>query len=275
LRGQKLTFSCIGNRIKTQVKIPEFQQEIADSWKFCGATICVKNKQFYANLVYSTTTPEIKSSDKVVGIDRGIHYVATLSDGTKYSGSPIRATKRRYLYLRSALQKKGTPSAKRKLKKVSGREMRFVRDVNHCITKQIVQSPYNIFVLEKLTGISKKNKGKVLNKRIKGWSFYQFEQFLTYKAEAQGKRIIFVDARYTSQKCFTCGNIDKGSRNRSHYQCMACGYCEHADINAAKNIRGLCTLSAIERSAEQADVNQPNVATEKLATSHQPCAGGH
>jgi IS605 OrfB family transposase len=275
LRGQNLTFSCIGKRIKTQIKIPSFQQRIADTWKFCGATISVKNKQFYANLIYSTITPDIKQSDKVVGIDRGIHYIAVLSDGTKYSGKQIRKVKRNYLYLRSVLQKKGTPSAKRKLKKVSGREMRFVRDVNHCIAKQIVQSQYDILVLEKLTNIGKKNKGKVLNKRIKGWSFYQLEQFLQYKAEAQGKRIVFVDARYTSQKCFACGNIDKTSRNRSHYKCVVCGYCEHADVNAAKNIRGLCTLSTIERSAEQADVNQPIVRAEKLLTSLGACPRGN
>ena len=275
LRGQNLTFSCIGKRIKTQIKIPKFQQEIADTWKFCGATINVKNKQFYANLIYSAATPEIKKSDKVVGIDRGIHYIAVLSDGTKYSGKQIRKVKRNYLYLRSALQKKGTPSAKQKLKKVSGREMRFVRDVNHCIAKQIVQSPYDILVLEKLINIGKKNKGRILNKRFKGWSFYQLEQFLTYKAETQGKRIVFVDARYTSQKCFVCGNIDKASRNRSHYKCVACGYSEHADVNAAKNIRGLCTLSTIERSVEQVDVNQPIVRDENLLTSHQLCAGGH
>ena len=275
LRGQKLTFSCIGKRIKTQIKIPRFQQEIADGWKFCGATICVKNKRFYANLVFSTDTPTIKQSNKVIGIDRGIHHLAVLSDGTKYSGRSIRDNKRRYLYLRSALQKKGTPSAKRKLKKVSGREMRFVRDVNHCITKKIVQGSYDIFVLEKLTGIGKKNRGKVLNKRIKGWSFYQFEQFLQYKAEAMGKQVIFVDARYTSQKCFACGNIDKASRKRSQYKCVACGYCEHADINAAKNIRGLCTLSIIERSMEQAVVNQPIAMTVRSIASHQPCAGGY
>jgi putative transposase len=98
LRRQQLTFSCIGKRIKTQIKIPPFQQVIADTWKFCGATILVKKKQFYANLVFSTTTPALKQSDKVVGIDRGIHHLAVLSDGTKYSGSSIRANKRKYLH---------------------------------------------------------------------------------------------------------------------------------------------------------------------------------
>ena len=84
-----------------------------------------------------------------------------------------------------------------------------------------------------------------------------------------------MDPRYTSQKCFICGNIDKASRNRSRYQCVKCGYCEHADVNAAKNIRGLCTLSTIERSVEQVNVNQPIVRAEMLLTSHQPCAGGN
>ena len=84
-----------------------------------------------------------------------------------------------------------------------------------------------------------------------------------------------VDARYTSQKCSNCSQIEKKNRNGSHFECDRCGYREHADVNAAKNIRNNLICAAVKPKAQQALVNVPNVATEKLAASHQPCAGGH
>jgi len=76
-----------------------------------------------------------------------------------------------------------------------------------------------------------------LNKLLSNWSFYQFEQFLKYKAEALGKQVVYIDPHYTSQKCSKCGNTNKLSRNKSQYKCLNCGYVNHADINAAINIK--------------------------------------
>jgi putative transposase len=113
--------------------------------------------------------------------------------------------------------------------------------------------PFDIFVLEDLSGIrNQKSKGKRLNKWLSNWSFYQLEQLLRYKAEAKGKQIVKVDARYTSQKCSNCGQIEKANRNGSHYHCDRCGYQEHADVNAAKNIRNNLISTVAKQKAEQA-----------------------
>jgi IS605 OrfB family transposase len=126
--------------------------------------------------------------------------------------------------------------------------------------------PYDIYVLENLTGIRKqKSRGKKLNKWLSNWSFFQLEQFLIYKATAIGKTVVYVDPRYTSQKCSNCGIVDKDSRNGSHYSCNGCGYQEQADINAAKNIRNNHIISIADhkdRKIEQAVVNKPIVAGE-------------
>ena len=74
--------------------------------------------------------------------------------------------------------------------------------------------------------------------------------------EALGKQIHFVDARYTSQRCNSCGYIARGNRKSDNFECKKCGYQDHADFNAAKNIRDLW-LEAIPSG--QAEVNQPNV----------------
>jgi IS605 OrfB family transposase len=55
-----------------------------------------------------------------------------------------------------------------------------------------------VFVLEDLSGIRKNRRGKKMNKWLGGWSFYQQDLFLAYKAEALGKCVVFGDPRYTS-----------------------------------------------------------------------------
>ena len=42
---------------------------------------------------------------------------------------------------------------------------------------------------------------------------------------------------HTSQRCSACGQVDRRSReSRAVFQCTACGYACHADVNAARNI---------------------------------------
>jgi IS605 OrfB family transposase len=137
---------------------------------------------------------------KVVGIDRGIVNIAVCSDNTFYDSKKVKNTRAEYAHLRKELQSKGTKSAKRKLKRLAGKERRFVTDVNHCISKQIVNSDYTVFALEDLSKIRvQKRRGKQFNHKLNNWSFYQLEQFIRYKAEALGKHTLLVDARYTSQ----------------------------------------------------------------------------
>lgn len=277
LRGNQLSIGWSGDkRIKQIIKLPKFFQERYADWKFQAATIGYDRfkKCFKTNLIFDAPAPKALNN-RSVGVDRGLYNIVSLSDGFRYASNGIRKVKREVLFLKKQLQAKGTRSAIRKLKKLSGYEKRFSLNENHKISKQLVSMPYDIFVLEDLKGIRKqKSKGKILNKWLSNWSFWQLEQLLQYKAETVGKKIVKVDARYTSQKCSNCSQIEKKNRNGSHFVCDRCGYREHADVNAAKNIRNNL-ISAAAKKAEQAVVNQPIVGAEKLLTSHQPCAGGN
>jgi len=256
IRGQQITLTGLNRRHKEILQIPDYYKEIFSSWICKSATLSYINGQFYINLTFETDSPkEVKG--EVVGIDRGLYNLATLSDGTNVSSSPIRNVQRKYLYNRKKLQAKGTPSAKRLLKKMSGKEKRFNRDVNHVITKKISHLPYSTFVLEDLSSIRNQRRGKKINKWISSWPFFQFETFLTYKAEGLGKDVEYVDAYYTSRECSRCGNRNRHNRRKSHFQCSVCGYTNHADINAAINIRDNYILSTTEKSVEQGSVNNP------------------
>ena len=256
LRTNLLTFSWSGKRIKQIINIPKFFRERCEGWKFQAATIgySKREKSFKANLTFLTGTPPINNGDRVVGVDRGLYNIVSLSDGFRYASNQIRAIRRKMLFLKKQLQAKSTRSAKRKLKALSGYEKRFILNENHKIAKLLAEMPYDIFVLEDLTGIrNQKSKGKKLNKWLSNWSFWQLEQLLTYKAEAKGKQIVKEDARYTSQKCSNCSVIDKKNRQGSHYVCEHCGHREHSDTNAAKNIRNNHLISVAEKQkAEQA-----------------------
>jgi len=257
LRGNQLTFSCIGPRQKVILKIPEYFKQYFKNWKFKGGTICYKNSQFWVHLNFQTDEPEPFENKEVLGIDQGLYNILTFSNGEIIKAKHIRKQQRKYLYNRKKLQAKGTRSAKRKLKKLSGKEERFSRDFNHCLSKYVVSLPYGIFAIENLKNIRKQKFSKKLNKWLSSWAFGQFEQFLTYKAAGLGKQVVKVDARYTSQKCSSCGVIKKDNRNKSKYNCSNCGYQNHADINAAINIKNNF-LSSMATSDEQAVCQSAN-----------------
>ena len=260
VRGNQITIIGISKRHKEILHVPEIHKNIFELWSFKMATLTYQKKtnQFWINLVFENpneVNPQIPSSSKeILGIDRGLYHIAVTSDNKFYSANKIRKQRRKYLYLKRTLQQKGTQSAKRKLKSISGKEKRFMKNVNHIITKKIVSNPnHKIFVLEKLTNIRNKRKGKKLNKLLSNWSSYQFEQFLTYKANALGKKVVYVDPHFTSQKCSKCGNTNKDSRNKSQYKCKECGYFCHSDLNASHNIKGDYTISIAQlESMEQA-----------------------
>ncbi|MDJ0737221.1 MAG: transposase [Nostocaceae cyanobacterium] len=261
LRGKQLTLSCIGKRVTLILDVPKYFQEVFETWEFCGATVTyTKNpKQFWVRLVFQTKNPQ-QIEGQVQGIDRGLYHQAVTSDGQFFSSSKIRAVQRRYLHNRRQLQQKGTRSAKRRLKAMSGREKRFMRDTNHCVSKKLAnQHRIAVFVLEDLSSIRTQRRGKKMNKWLGSWAFYQQEQFLTYKAEALGKRVVHQDPRYTSQKCNICKHIRRTNRHKSRFHCKNCGHRTHADLNAALNVRDDYILSSTQGTEEQASVNMPDV----------------
>jgi IS605 OrfB family transposase len=178
---------------------------------------------------------------KVVGIDRGIKNIAVLSNNIFFNSKHLREVKGRFKHNRKELQHVGTRSAHRKLKRLSGRERRFVRDTNHVISKRIANLPYDVFALEKLdvSGMKQKRNGKRLNNKIGSWSPFQLQQFLEYKAKDLGKTVVYVDPKLTSQKCSRCGFINRNNRKGTVFHCRNCGFELHADLNASRNIEVL------------------------------------
>jgi len=232
------TLSTSYGRIGVVFNVPKYYYRYL-TWKVKSSEISFRKDTniFYLHCQVESRTPELVKNIDVLGIDRGIINIAVCSDNKFFNSRVVKNTRAHYAYLRAQLQSKGTRSARRKLRKMSGRERRFVTDVNHCISKQIVQSPSTVFALEDLTKIRvQKRRGKSFNRKLNNWSFYQLEEFIRYKAENLGKRVISVDARFTSQKCSVCGHVYKGNRHGVQFLCRKCGFELHADLNASRNI---------------------------------------
>jgi len=257
LKTESVSIATVNGRIKATFNIPECYRYYID-WEVRSSTLKydIKKDAFFLHVIFRKESPE-HSGNRILGIDRGIVNIAVCSNNVFFNGKSIKNVRGKYAYLRKQLQSKGTKSAKRLLKKMSRKERRFVTDTNHCISKTIVNMPYNIFALEDLTSIRVQNrKGKDFNRKLNSWAFYQLAQFFEYKAEALGKRVIYVDPRFSSQKCSKCGDIRKSNRKGSSYHCRDCGFQIHADLNASRNIAqaGISCLSRVS-------VNNPNVAT--------------
>ena len=158
--------------------------------------------------------------------------------------------RKKFNKVRAELQAKGTKAAKRKLKKLSGRENRWMSDVNHQISKTLVQTygEGTLFVIEDLTGVSFEEQNLKRTKdgrnELRSWTFYQLEQFLMYKALEVGSKVLKVSAKYTSQRCPKCGRINKPNRKHEthEYICDCCGYRSNDDRVGAMNIYTLGTM---------------------------------
>ncbi len=262
----EISILTIDGRKKIPISVPEYFKQYLN-WKRCSADLFLRKNKVFLSIVLSKEIADAELTGKVVGIDRGIKKIAVTSENQFFGDGQIKKVSKHYEKLRSALQSCGTKSAKRHLRKISKKENRFRRDVNHVTTKQIVNSfdEGTVISIEKLTGIRQTARlRKKQRKDLHKWSFYQFEQFLTYKAEAKGMKVEYVDARYTSQKCSVCGYVSRSNRqSQSVFKCKHCGFSLNADLNASRNIRQ--NYLDATSSPDRVDVNQPIVA---MASGH-------
>src|SRR5205823_12335402 len=119
-----------------------------------------QHKQFYllVSLELNVTDPTPEVQQTVIGVDVGQRYLATTATITKqqnfFSGKAVRAKAAHYARRQKQLQRKGTRSATRRLRFMSGRERRFKLNTNHVIAKTIIKEHSHALIgLEDLTGI--------------------------------------------------------------------------------------------------------------------------
>ena len=235
LSNGTLSLNTLDGRVFATPVCHGFDQYFDGTWKLGGAKL-LRGKRcwmLHIGVTKQIDEPDMKDVLHVVGIDRGTRFLATTYDEQGkckfYSGKQVMRKRDRFARIRAELQKKGTWSAKRALRRLSGRENRWMSDVNHCLSKTLVEKygPNTLFAIEDLAGVSFEesnlsHRNADGRRELRSWAFYQLEQFLGYKARLAGSSVVKVSARYTSQRCPKCGGIHKEARDHHlhEYRCQ-------------------------------------------------------
>ena len=244
--------STLDGRIKAPFDIKGMEQYFdKDKFKFGTARLVCSKRKYFLHIPVTTEVADCEITEicNVVGIDRGINFISVSYDSkgksSFFSGGKVKHKRAHYKELRAELQKRGTASARRRLKKIGQRENRWMNDVNHCVSKALVTDnpSKTLFVLENLKGIrgaTEKVRRKDRYVQV-SWSYYDLEQKLKYKAQRNSCLVINVDPRYTSQCCPKCGHIEKSNRDKKlHcFCCKNCGYRSNDDRIGAMNLFNL------------------------------------
>lgn len=200
---------------------------------------------------------------EVVGIDRGIAATLALSTG-EMLGAPVPSPNTARLYRRLSRAKCGSnrrQQARARLVRRLARDADRRKDWAEKASTDVARR-FDVIRIEdlKIRNMTRSAKGTVespgrrvrqkagLNRAIlaQGWGI--FAQRLEDKAPG---RVEKVPPAFTSQRCSCCGHVARESReSQALFRCVACGYSENADVNAAKNIaagravtaRGGCSL---------------------------------
>jgi putative transposase len=177
----------------------------------------------------------------------------------------------KYSKIRKTLQKKGKY---KKVKAIKHREANIVRDLNHRISRFIVNLALKLkggIKLENLKGIRKNKKNRKTSRyALNSWSFYQLRQFIEYKAKLAGIPVTLIAPQYTSQTCSKCGQI--GERTKKKFKCAKCGHVENADVNASFNIALMESISRLHKDRDLCKGNSdiPKEATLVRAMTLEP-----
>lgn len=210
---------------------------------------------------YSATA--VGDNPKVIGGDLGITKLVHLSDGYQIKNPKLSTNKKakRTLKIRQRRVSRKTKGSKNRKKaaiqvgkfhqKISDKRQAYQWKAANLIVSRNV----DVIAIEDLnisgmmrrckvksdekTGRFLKNgqsRKKGLNRAISDASWGDLGLKIEYLAAKQGKIVIKVNPKHSSQECRNCGHIDKSNRDGEKFICVECGYHEHADIGAAKTI---------------------------------------
>lgn len=237
---QFVTIWTVTGRQKIPYVCGERQRQLLESRQ--GESDLVSHKgNFFLLAVCEVLEPTAKEVEGALGVDFGIANIATDSNGQSYTGDRIESKRQRYSERRAILQKVGARSARRRLRKMGGKQRRYQSNENHCISKEIVlkaQDTNCAIAVEELTHIrARTTVRKSQRAKQSNWAFRQLRSFVEYKAAIAGVRVIAVDPRNTSRTCSACGHCEKANRKgQSEFVCKSCGHAQNADFHSARNI---------------------------------------
>ncbi|MEV6862679.1 transposase [Streptosporangium subroseum] len=190
----------------------------------------------------------------VVGVDRGVTVSAALSTGELLVVPGLsEAEKKRLVRLQRRLARAKRGSKRRTTVKVAiarlkAREGDRRKDWVEKTSTDLARR-FDVIAVEdlKISNMTRSAKGTLeapgrnvrqkagLNRGILANGWGRLVVRVGHKAPG---RVRMIDPRYTSQTCNACGHVARESReSQALFLCVACKHRDHADVNAAKNLR--------------------------------------
>ena len=200
-----------------------------------------KSGEWYITISAETEAAPVPSNKKTeVGIDLGLRDYTTLSNGIKIQNPRLldkSLNKLRKAQRGLSRRKKGGKNRRKaalKVARISEGISRQRNDFLHKLSHNLVNS-YSFIAYEKLN-IKGMAGNHHLARSINDASWSHFIQYLCYKAESAGCKVVGVNPRNTTKTCSKCGNVQNIELSERTFNCKNCGISIDRDLNAAINI---------------------------------------
>ena len=200
----------------------------------------VELNQEFAFVTVTINEPPLRNIENWIGVDLNFtgHIAVAANPATgkvQKFGKEAPHIHRKYSKMRRRLYIEGHPRVAKK--KIKRKENNIVKDINHKVSRAIVNEAAQQacgIKLERLSSIRQTaHQSKSSRASLHNWSFFQLQSMIEYKAKLLGVPVVYVDPAFTSQQCSRCGQL--GARNGKDFSCV-CGHVDHADVNASFNI---------------------------------------
>lgn len=236
----------------------KMREELRLKGRIISASISRTADRWFASIVVEIEDrPIVSKNQATIGIDLGIHALATLSTGEVITGpKPLRRLLNRLKRLARSLSRKEKGSknrfkAKIQLSRLHARIGNIRQNALHQLTTMVTRH-FSSIVIEDLNV-----KGMMANRRLSraigDMGFYEFRRQLEYKLKIQGGAMIVANRWFpSSQLCSNCDYQHKAlSLTEREWICAQCNVVHHRDINAAKNLEKFAASSAVSACGEE------------------------
>ena len=223
--------------------------------------------KWYALVSLTMEVPESQTVTRV-GIDRGQNQLATAVPkqgfGLLFSGKEVKHRRRRFQQRRHQLQK---AKKYRAIKKLKQKESRWMRAVNHTVSRRIVNFADSLradLVLEDLSGCRQTMKQRRAQRADNSqsrhaWAYYDLQTKLEYKQTMNGRQTHYRTPHYTSKTSSVNGEL--GKRDGNWFKCTS-GAVLQADFNSGRNLAiwdyRACSLDSRKVTGVMPVVNSEN-----------------
>lgn len=254
--GTLSIWTVAGRKRITYVVPDAFKTTLANAKEIDSLTVIERAGRLLGRVTLTLDAPEPQGVLPIgIDLNETNALVAVNPDGETLfvSGKAVKVANARSFKTRKRLQRKlatrkaehaDTHSVRRTLKRLGRKRSNRTHTFAQTAAKQLVQwAPDNSVLVFEALNIPQPKRGKIggtsTRRRLSQWQRGLIRTAAESKAQEVGMVVAEVNPAYTSQNCSRCGL--RGIRKRHSFTCPSCGHTQHADINAAVNIRNRYT----------------------------------